>query len=643
VRFYTLSEKSVLTDSNGKEWTFDGGELSKVASISSLKFVDLDNNLSQNFTLVDDIAECALQENSFYYDRTTRNLFVHFANFSNIYNSVVRLGISRGFSDFQKEFTEETTQQFITADGLTFVTAGGLDFHVQSEDLTDLIFEPRLLNIPKLTKKKDPLFFGKMQYNDFTAELINTDGEFDNLSADIFSQAIRVKVVDESEPYSKAQQIYSGFVEDYKRDFDKLKINIQDKRKALSAPAPVKRFTLAEFPNMSEDLEDTLIPIAYGTVKKAKAYCINSELTLDNYTYKFMDTQYFSATGLTTAYVDGIAYNVSNLNLSAGTFDLATAIVGDGGGQEVLVDFTGSATVNALDVLKDLLLKFNNMQFLDEFFNIDEWITETAKATDIGLWLGEESSLADYVDLIMFSIQGIFDVQPDGRFTVKTYDADRPIKSLIDSYYFSDKITIDYPAKEYLSSLTVGYNQDLDSGDYTLYSDTSNVKNGLLRYERLQSKEVNTLLTNRSDAQSFSSVFMERVKDIVPTFTRTVLGLDFLGVDIMDFVACDMSRIGESEKWAVFEVIGKAPNLQKNNIEFTLRYVRDYTPIEYFYIQGSGFPKGLSNMYISESYNLQGEGFPDGIPAGINAGGEITIKKFKGSGIAITNYKDITE
>jgi hypothetical protein len=96
--------------------------------------------------------------------------------------------------------------------------------------------EGRLAAMPSVTMRRDPLFFGRLQYDIGTLRLLNGDGEFDTwgTEVDIYGNAARVMLGDEDVDYNEWLSAFAGTMEAITVDERSATIVLADKRKQLT-------------------------------------------------------------------------------------------------------------------------------------------------------------------------------------------------------------------------------------------------------------------------------------------------------------------------------------------------------------------------------------------------------------------------
>jgi hypothetical protein len=148
---------------------------------------------------------CCNNNNTFYYDGA--NLYIHISGGDAPFYHVIEIGIANGYS----------------REGFTPV---GSTVHYPS----------RLLSVPSISLARDPLFWGKLQYEGGSAELNNGDGEFDLLAEDynVYGNQARVLLGFRDLDISQYERIFTGYIETVGIGNEQATIDFKDKRKQLS-------------------------------------------------------------------------------------------------------------------------------------------------------------------------------------------------------------------------------------------------------------------------------------------------------------------------------------------------------------------------------------------------------------------------
>jgi hypothetical protein len=99
-------------------------------------------------------------------------------------------------------------------------------------------YESRLLALPSISKARDPLYWGRLQYEGGSVDLNNGDGEFDLFgeSVDVYGNQARVMMGFADMDIAEYQRLFTGFVETMDIDETKNTVSFKDKRKQLTKP-----------------------------------------------------------------------------------------------------------------------------------------------------------------------------------------------------------------------------------------------------------------------------------------------------------------------------------------------------------------------------------------------------------------------
>lgn len=429
------------------------------------------------------LAACMSTEKSWFYDTDTTKMYIHFDDW-NIpeFYQIVSPGAAIGF-------TNETAE---------------------TSYYEDIYYEPLIQSIPNITKKRDALFYGLIQFQGGSITFNNTNGYFDSFAdLDLYNQPVRIKLSFEGLPFSEAETVYTARVDKFSQpNFSTFNMKLLDIRKALSRELPVNEFNSTDHPNMDSKYWGTPIPIAYGDIIKAPAYKTSS----GNWT--FCDTEFNAVT--TGIIVSEVANGVESQILHGGTETDGTFTATDTD-KNLYVRFTVSLK-NSLDVISSILEDYEGTSFNSLTYDTTEWAAEKNSAYDMSLWIGKGSTKKsiDVIEDVCVLNQGIFDVLADGRYTFRTSDENRPPTHEIKEDELLQDPFIDRPSDEYLSSVVIGYSKDLEAKEYEEYNNTDFESEVYGRYGKYRSKIFNTALENETDAIALSNTIMNRSKFIFP-------------------------------------------------------------------------------------------------------------------------------
>jgi hypothetical protein len=99
-------------------------------------------------------------------------------------------------------------------------------------------YDGRLLAIPRISKSRDPLFYGKIQFGGGSVTLNNADGYFDDFidTNDIYGFECKLLAGYENLDISEYREVFTGYIENSRLSEESAEITITDRRKQLTKP-----------------------------------------------------------------------------------------------------------------------------------------------------------------------------------------------------------------------------------------------------------------------------------------------------------------------------------------------------------------------------------------------------------------------
>lgn len=507
------------------------------------------------YSKVISIADCRETNKSFYYDTVTTKIYIHFDNFEPPLNKDIFYGSAIGYSKIPN--------------------------NINNSYFNGFYYEPRLISVPGITKSVDALFFGLLKYSTGTVTLTNKDGEFDDWrSRNLFGQPARILVLDVGTDYKDFDVVFEGFISDDSRNFDEFTLEIEDPRKALTQPVASNTLTIADYPYIKDNNVNAVKPVAYGTIKNAKAICLNEDdATAADRIFLIADTEWNLIDSLDAIYVDGVLTSITgSADLTAGTFTMTKSSVFNAF-DKVTIDFTATDFDNGVEIIKDLMANYDFKPFNSSFWDATEVNAASLASRSTSLYISDGSlKLSDAIEKIAVDIDGRFFVKNSGLYTIRIYDEDRTpnTKELLNDEWL-DYPTIENNASEYLSSAIIKYNHDLDKNKYQIYENTNYRQEAFDRYKKLKVGEFETNLTTLSDAKDKSETIMNISKEVQDVITRTSTWNNF-GIEPTDFVIGSPTKRYSStdESRGIYEVLSIKSDPDDFKLSIKLRYVKDY-------------------------------------------------------------------
>ena len=507
------------------------------------------------YSLTTSLADCRLTNQSFYYDRGTTKIYIHFDDFEPPLNKIISVGAATGFS------------------------WGKMDNAYYNNDY----YEPRIKKIFPIKKNKDPLYYGLLKFITGKVEAINNDGFFDDWKdRNLFAQATRILIGQNGDDYKNLTKIFSGFIEDDSTDFEDFSVTLQDIRAGLTQPIATNYLTLTDYPHLDDSNENAPKPIAYGNIYNAPCICLNEAQAAATYTFLLCDTEFnaVSATGF-QAYVDGIP-QTGTLNAAAGTFTLPSSVYSPG--DEVTANFVIPIT-NGVDIIKDLILNYDSKPFLASFWDLTEVNTAEALSRNTSLYIDDDTKLSECIEKVCFDIDALFFAKDDSRYTIRIFDEDRePVKTIKCDEWIDDP-SVENEGSQYLTKAIIKYKRNKNDDTYLQYVNESYRDSAFSIYKRDKVETFETGLYTEADALAKSQTILDYSSNIPNVISRSVTFYENKDLEIMDFVICvPYSREGMREEYGVYEIIGLQKDIEKNSVKLTMRFIEEYTlPVDAIY------------------------------------------------------------
>jgi len=556
VWFWTITPGVVVvTDDNGNTGNYDWQNTIRY-NIKSFQYKDI------FLTKTESLADLRLTENSFYYDTATTYLYIRLADFEPVLTDQMIIGVAVGYS------LKSNTDNYYF----------------------DNYYDPLISSIFQLKKGIDPLFYGLLRYQSGDIKFINMQkpdgtGEFDDWrDRNLFKMAARILVGDYGDSYDDFEQKYTGYIENDKRSFTDFSLTIQDARKGLTQGVATNLLNDTDYPNLSDSNNDVAKPVAYGVITNAPSYCLNEEEGgSPDRVFIFVDTENNPVGSIEEVRVDGVVKTPTETDLLAGTFTLSN---GDTGGNydDVKIDFTVD-TVNGINILKDLMLNYDNKPFLDSFFDTTEVDAAETDCRDTSLYIDESSQkLKDAIESVCNDCDIRFFVKDNGLYTARLYDEDRTPDHTIKKDDWINDASIANNGNQFLTSCRIGYKHDIDEDKRLYYENVDFKESTFATYKSYNTDPFDTELTTLADAIDKSETIMNISSNISDIVERTT-NWNYSTIEPTDFViAAPMDRVSATtETFGIYEVMNATKNLEKFNVKLSLRYVKAYVEptIEY--------------------------------------------------------------
>jgi hypothetical protein len=507
--------------------------------------------------------------------------------------------------------------------------AVGFSYLVDDEAYYQNVFyEPRLFDVPNISKAKDPNFYGILQYQTPSFTFNNEDGYFDTFNQlDLYNQPYRIFFTFDGEPYSEALQVYQGRIKEFASDQLTFTMIGRDPRENFSRQLPINTFSNSDsslpfyFSTLVDDLDDIPVPIIFGPVIQAPAYQTNTT------SFTFADTTYNSIDSGITVYDEnnnvithGGTETDGTFTLTITSWDSGTAYsIGDyvvnnsvyyeaiqaGTNHEppdseywkvfntdkITVTCTQTTTINGLDVISDNLDNYEGIAYSSSTYDTVEWTAERGSVLNMGLWIGDGNLMtsADIIEQVCNDNQGIFDVLSDGRYTFRTFNADRVPSHIILADEILDDGSLLHPTDEILSSIKIAFSENLLTGIDRKFHNTDYEAQvyAIMQSYRSQPEPYKSRLTSKTDAETLSVKIMDQsssIPDIVTLTTKTQnISMRVLDNIIYTYERVNGNDIVERSRYQVLSI-----NIDLSNFELFVTVKKISADSEDYHILDGG-------------------------------------------------------
>lgn len=382
------------------------------------------------------------------------------------------------------------------------------------------LYEGRLKSAPSLARRRDPLFWGRIEFGGGAYQFDNADGAYDRLAEDwdVFGNAIRSFLGFDDEPRSAFRQLCTHTVGTVRIGQAIMEVEAADSRRYLVTRIPDKQFTVAVYLNLKPGNEGKAISVAYGVLRNVPIMCTNEAESPAPATFNFKvcDCIYHGIKAIDAVRVDGVTVTPTSTDLVNGTFTLATADYDPG--QKVTADVQGykdaggNLIANALDVIADILACWGGIAYSSASYDQAAWAAARAAAPDVCWWSDEPTEISEIIEDICATVRGLFLIDRLGRFTFRIPNpAAYPVQQ-IESWELLEEPAISYEPAETVGVVRVGYSPDWAEDERKYLRDDSRREAVLVRYKVAPERTFDTLLTTAAAAQAFATAVLDQAE-----------------------------------------------------------------------------------------------------------------------------------
>jgi len=544
-----LAEIKAGQELNSFAWDEMGGGDAYYTTINAHEVLEVKAN-GELLTLVANSATCQATPGSWYQDFANQILYVHLTDSSDpeayvsgvgYYNSVIIY--------FPLCFANS---QFEGADCIDFVP----------EDCTYPVYYEPWLNensIDSLSATLSDHFETAMEIQFGSLSFINTGWWYAYRHVYLWNNRdVKIKVGELGDAYADFETIFVGKVRGPRINDEGAEFELVDTRVGALYSIPTHRYSLTDYPNISDDALDRPIPILLGQKTNITPTCVNT----GTYVYKVSDTVWNGVTYQMESIYRVYKAGIQLIPTTDYTVDLTTGeftLLADPGQEIITCDakgirdgfnmLTGVATgVYSENVADHLFFIFHVLNEIP-VANIDLasfWDLQNARTQKVAWYLDTDMPTMDINR--MFQQSAIYHFLPlqNGTFAAKYYRRLVPAGTLNLLYYDLKDFTIyDQPENVYYG-IIIKYDKDPTTG---IWKTASTVTDGVLwQYSEKQTFEVETALRDSTEAAAvctFYATLLNAPADKLET------DISLIGKDLLPSEKLIISREIEAENGVV--------------------------------------------------------------------------------------------
>jgi hypothetical protein len=516
---------------------------------------------------VQSLNDCLSSEGSFYWDGTLPNqiLYIHFEHSFEGWNAIYQYGTFHGFSDNRVIY------------------------------LDDQEYAPLIKSSPSVAQSQDIRNYDKLSFMSGNSVIANGAVIENGKRVGVADFVINEKPFgndvflyyypdDKLDQYGNGDRIHlvrlgSFYIENWKTTLTNVTFILQDKRKSGNINIPTEVFTTIDYPDIG-DLEGETIPLMYGEVREAKALLTNGELTSGDVDFRV--SLILTVIGTVQVEIDKVWTTVAtaSVNIPTGEFTLSAANGRNSNGGayncRVLLP-TGIAIAKTSDIIIDINDRYLNIPFVESFYDITEWNSETAALSSGGVVFDKKINLYEAVRIVQSgSIVGFrYEINNENQRTIRIDDPGRAVSGRITPEDIQNRqsMPVSTKSKEVFAGVDVNYSKSYNSGRYRLIQNSDYVQSVLSNYKETETTSVDTILNNEPDAIIRGQGDALRLSTIPEIMVLILKGEQFLPIRIFDtydveatpdFADADTQTIIGREYYGFIngKVIGISPNLK---------------------------------------------------------------------------------
>jgi hypothetical protein len=486
-------------------------------------------NYTVPYTLQTSIVDCEDSEESFYFDIATQTIYIHINHNLNPYSCIIEYGRVFGF-------TNDKVRNF---NGSNYL--------------------PLIKSLPTFRLKVDPLKYTKQSF--FGGNIVfknvpidgSDNGDFDS-NQEFTGNDVFIYIGEDGDAYNDLYLVTNNYIENTKISMDEVIVITKDKREQQSVPIPTATFSSTDFPDIDEDLEGEIIPIAYGFLHMVPGICVNSNNSGNKKFYfsiisypgipipapvfrVLSDEKWEAIVPTVTDYANGFA-----------TFAIADIHV-DGDNTKGIKQVSCTANFDdillAPAVIADLNDKYLNITYNASNYNLAEWNAETLNLANTGIYINEQKDLWKWIEKLQNASTVGFQYFFDNG--VRTIRLDNPNRNPVKTIYaveILNELKFDNNDDEYATNAVIEYNRSYTTDRTAKFENGTYFNEVMRKHRKSKQYESEVLSSNIGIAENKSIIIMEDLQKERLTGKILVHGKEFFSLRLFDIINVECSKPG---------------------------------------------------------------------------------------------------
>lgn len=442
-------------------------------------------------------------------------------------------------------------------------------------------YAPRVLNYPTISRSVGSAYYGVNNIDSISIELNNKDGFFDSLYSSFFHKSVVIRAGD-GNTLSGYRVIFTGKISDAGKSMDTISLTISDAKESLNKNMVFTYYSTATYANLNPDNAGKPIPQMWGQNIKMPCVCTNEMESPPptNYTFKICDTSHNVLTSIDAVYLNDVVVTYANTNLTNGTFTIAAATLGTDNFGNVTASATNAKT-NPVNIIQDII----DTAVSGYVWHTSSMTTTAAQGFITSYYQADIVDVLTAINAIMNDTNLILITSSTGVSSLKYFTSDRTVTRRIQNHEYTDEFTVSNNINEFASSIVITYLPSRSTDSKKYHRVATYATEAAAWYGDTKEIQLDTNLTNTTDAELKANKILELSSIFRETFTRSIrLDIDE-NIELFDFMAaepgCRDVNI-DNETYSTYEILGIVDNYELLTRQLTLRYIKPYNFVNVF-------------------------------------------------------------